>query len=51
MMAVETIHVHKVCNSQLVVVQNRPLVCDVCGRQVRRDEVKEVDNSPSPFAG
>ena len=50
-MAVETIFVHKVCNSQLVRVGGRPLYCEICGRAVRKDEVKEVDNTPSPFAG
>ena len=51
MMTVETIFVHKVCNSQLVRVGNKPLFCGVCNRTVRMDEVKEVDNTPSPFAG
>jgi hypothetical protein len=51
MMAVETIYVHKVCNSQLVRVGTKPLFCEVCNRAVRMDEVKEVDNTPSPFAG
>ncbi len=51
MMAVETICVHKACNSQLVRVGDRPLFCEVCNRTVRMDEVKEVDNSPSPFSG
>lgn len=51
MVAVETIFVHKVCNSQLVVSGNKPVYCEVCNRAVRSDEIKEVDNSPSPFAG
>jgi hypothetical protein len=50
-MAVETIFVHEVCNSQLVRLGNEPFYCEVCGRAVRPDEIKEVDNSPSPFAG
>ncbi len=51
MMAVETIFVHKACNSQLVRVGDKPLFCEVCNRPVRMEEVKEVDNTPSPFAG
>lgn len=51
MMATETIFVHKVCNSQLVRVGTRPLFCEVCNGPVRSDEVIEVDNTPSPFAG
>jgi hypothetical protein len=43
--------VHKVCNSQLVRVANKPLFCEVCNRIVTMDEVLEVDNSPSPFSG
>jgi hypothetical protein len=50
-MVVETIFVHKVCHSQLVRVGNSPLYCEVCNRPVRADEVMEVDNTPSPFAG
>ncbi len=51
MMAVETILVHKTCNSQIVRVGSRPLFCEICNREVRPGEVREVDNSPSPFAG
>ena len=50
-MAVETIFVHRICKSQLVRLENRPLFCEVCNRPVRPDEVLEVDNTPSPFAG
>ncbi len=51
MIAVETIHVHKACNSQIVVLGHRQLFCEVCNHPVRPDDIKEVDNSPSPFAG
>ncbi len=51
MMAVETIFVHRACRSQLVILADRPVYCEVCGRTVRREEINEVDNSPSPFAG
>ena len=47
----EPMLVHKVCNSQLVRVPNKPLFCEVCNRPVTPDEVLEVDNSPSPFSG
>jgi hypothetical protein len=43
--------VHKVCNSQLVRVGNKPLFCEVCNRTVRPDEVAEVDDTPSTFSG
>jgi len=51
MMAVETIFVHRVCNSQLVRMPRRPLFCEVCNRAVGPNEIREVDNSPSPFSG
>ena len=51
MMAVETIFVHKTCNSQLVRLNDEPFYCEVCGRAARPNEIAEVDNSPSPFAG
>lgn len=51
MMAVETIFVHKACNSQLVISGNGPVYCEVCNRTVRPEEIKEVDNSPGPFSG
>ncbi|MDE1853920.1 MAG: hypothetical protein KGI38_09300 [Thaumarchaeota archaeon] len=50
-MAPETIFVHKVCSSQLLVSGSRPVYCEVCNRTVRPDEIREVDNTPSPFAG
>ena len=46
-----TMLVHKVCNSQLVEVGDKPIFCEVCNRTVRPDEIVEVDNSPSPFSG
>ncbi len=49
MMAVETILVHKLCNSQLT--KRSTLFCEVCNREVFSREVLEVDNSPSPFSG
>ncbi len=51
MMAVETIFVHKVCNSQLARMGIKPLYCEVCNRPVKPGEIIEVDNTPSPFAG
>ncbi len=51
MMAVETIYVHTACNSQLIRMGGRPLYCEVCNREVTPGEIREVDNSPSPFAG
>jgi hypothetical protein len=50
-LAVETIFVHEVCNSQLVKLGEKPFFCEVCNRAVGLDEIKVVDNSPSPFAG
>ncbi len=47
----ETIFVHEKCKSQLVRLGDEPLYCELCGRRVGPDEVKEVDNSPSPFSG
>ncbi len=51
MMAAETIYVHKVCNSQLVMTPDKPVYCEVCGRTVGPEEIDEIDNSPGPFAG
>jgi hypothetical protein len=49
LVAVETIFVHKVCKSQPVKVEKRPLFCEMCNHTVRTNEVIEVDNTPSPF--
>jgi hypothetical protein len=51
MMAVETILVHKPCNSQLSRRKNGLAFCEVCNRDVLPGEILEVDNTPSPFAG
>ena len=48
---VETVFVHKACNSQLVRLGSDPFYCEVCNRPVRSGEINEVDNTPSPFAG
>ena len=51
MMTVETIYTCKFCNSQLVSIGTESLFCGICNPGVRPDEIKEVDNSPIPFAG
>ena len=51
MMAQETIFVHRACNSQLVRPEEESVYCEVCNRAVGPGEIREVDNSPSPFAG
>lgn len=51
MMAVDTIFVHRACNSQLIRLRKGPFHCEVCNRPVSSTEVEEVDNTPSPFAG
>ena len=50
-MAVETIYVHKLRNSQLVGAGYEPFSCEICNRKVRPGEIQEVDNSPNPSAG
>ena len=51
MMATETIYVHRVCNSQIVKTPDRRPFCEICNRPANPNEISEVDNSPSPFAG
>lgn len=43
--------IHKACRSQLVKIVGQPVFCDVCAREVKEEEVEEVDDSPSPFSG
>ena len=43
--------VHKVCNSQLIKIEGRLIYCDICAREVKEEEVEEVDDSPGPFSG
>lgn len=43
--------VHKVCRSQLIKVEGKPVFCDVCAREVKEEEIEEVDDSPGPFSG
>ena len=43
--------VHKVCRSQLVKAEGKPVFCDVCEREVKEEEMEVVDDSPSPFSG
>jgi hypothetical protein len=51
MMVLDTICVHRTCNSQLVVSERKPVYCEVCNRAVRPEEIEVVDNAPSPFSG
>jgi hypothetical protein len=43
--------IHKVCKSQLIKVEGKPIFCDVCNRVVEPEEIEEVDDRPSPFSG
>ncbi len=43
--------VHKVCKSQLIKVEKKPIFCEVCNRVVPPEEIEEEDDSPSPFSG
>ena len=51
MIPADTIFVHTPCNSHITASDTNPGFCEACGRAVKRDEIREVDSCPGPFAG